>query len=176
MSWFARILGRPSAVQAPARPPAAQLASTTSLPEAVPAAALLEKIGWKKPAMWASVLTPACQKHEIVTRLRLAAFLANTGHETGGGSTLVESLNYSAEALIEKFGRHRITIEQASRLGRTASHPAQQEALANQLYGGEWPRYMMAVRARKRRRWAMSPCRSCATGWCASTPRARTDL
>ena len=90
--------------------------------------------------MWASVLTSACHKHEIVTRLRLAAFLANTGHETNGGSALVESLNYSAEALVSKFGRHRITVEQASQLGRTARHPAQQEALANQLYGGEWGR------------------------------------
>ena len=123
-----------------ARPLAAPLALTTPLPQAVPIATLLEQLGWKKPAMWASVLTPACQKHAIVTRLRLAAFLANTGHETGGGSTLVESLNYSADVLLSKFGRHRITIEQASRLGRTAGHPAQQEALANQLYGGEWGR------------------------------------
>ena len=121
MNWFARIFGRPSAAQAPARPLAAPLALTTSLPEVVPTAALLEQLGWKKPAMWASVLTPACLKHEVVTRLRLAAFLANTGHETNGGSALVESLNYSAEALVSKFGRHRITVEQASKPARTST-------------------------------------------------------
>ena len=108
--------------------------------EAVPTAALLETLGWTKPAMWASVLTPACAEHGITTPLRLAAFLANTGHETGGGAVLVESLNYSAEALIAKFGRHRISVDQARQLGRTSSHPAQQAALANQLYGGEWGR------------------------------------
>lgn len=140
MSWFARMVGWWPAVPNTTAPPAISAAAIVSQLEAVPTAALLEKLVWAKPEMWASVLAPACERHGIVTRLRLAAFLANTGHETGGGSTLVESLNYSAEALIDKFGRHRITIEQASRLGRTASHPAQQEALANQLYGGEWGR------------------------------------
>ena len=134
------MLGKRQTPPAPLSPPIASAASIILKPQAVPTAALLEKLGWSKPAMWASVLAPACAKHEINTRPRLAAFLANIGHETAGGSVLVESLNYSTEALLAKFGRHRITAEQAARLGRNAQHPAQQEALANLLYGGEWGR------------------------------------
>jgi putative chitinase len=53
---------------------------------------------------------------------------------------MTESLNYSVEALIAKFGRHRISIDDARRYGRAPGHPANQEALANILYGGEWGR------------------------------------
>jgi putative chitinase len=53
---------------------------------------------------------------------------------------LSENLNYSAEALAAKFGRHRITLEQCQQFGRTAAHPADREAIANTLYGGEWGR------------------------------------
>jgi putative chitinase len=59
-------------------------------------------------------------------------------HESGGFATLRESLNYSAAALVSLFGRHRISSADAERYGRTASHAADQVALANILYGGEW--------------------------------------
>ena len=37
-----------------------------------------------------------------------------------------------------------------------------------------WRRSTTAGRARRRRVWATSPCRSCGTGWCGSTPRDPT--
>lgn len=70
----------------------------------------------------------------------LAMFLAQMDHESQGMAKKVESLNYAAEALIGKFGRHRISIADANRFGRTAAHPANQNALANILYGGAFGR------------------------------------
>jgi putative chitinase len=61
-------------------------------------------------------------------------------HESGRFTTLQESLNYSATALVSLFGRHRISVADAERYGRTTSHAADQAALASILYGGEWGR------------------------------------
>ena len=60
--------------------------------------------------------------------------------ESAGFSTLVENLNYSVAALISKFGRHRISIAEAQRYGRAPGRPADQQAIANIIYGGEWGR------------------------------------
>ncbi|MGQ0452203.1 glycoside hydrolase family 19 protein [Bacillus sp. SS-TM] len=46
--------------------------------------------------------------------------------------------NYAAENLVPTFGKHRITAQQAAALGRTATQPANQKAIANLVYGGEW--------------------------------------
>lgn len=67
---------------------------------------------------------------------RASLFLGQIHVESGGFSTVVESLNYKASALTSLFGRHRITPEQAQQYGRTADHPANQEMLGNILYGG----------------------------------------
>lgn len=71
---------------------------------------------------------------------RLCMFLAQVGHESNDCKSLSESLNYSADALTKLFGRHRISVDQAIKYGRTSEHPADQEMLANILYGGEWGR------------------------------------
>ncbi|OAH39161.1 glycoside hydrolase family 19 protein [Enterobacter hormaechei] len=39
---------------------------------------------------------------------------------------------------IPTFGSHRITQQQSAALGRTATQPANQKAIANLVYGGEW--------------------------------------
>lgn len=70
----------------------------------------------------------------------LAHWLGQMYVESAGFSVLSESLNYSVEGLLKTFGRHRITEADARKYGRTASQPANQEALANTLYGGEWGR------------------------------------
>lgn len=78
-------------------------------------------------------------KANINTTLRLSHFFAQMKQESG----LVpkrESLNYSVEALIRMFGRHRISIEEANRYGRKPGQKANQVVLANILYGGEWGR------------------------------------
>lgn len=69
-----------------------------------------------------------------------AYVLATPYHETGATfeTDAVESLNYSVEALISKFSRERISVADAQRVGRAAGHPADQEAIANLIYGGPW--------------------------------------
>ncbi len=67
-----------------------------------------------------------------------AMFIAQMGHESTGFTRVVENLNYAAENLVPNFGKHRITEQQAAALGRTAAHPANQRAIANLVYGGEW--------------------------------------
>ena len=89
---------------------------------------------------YAPHLEQACAAHAIATPRRLAHYLAQIGHESRGLSTVVENLNYSVDALLSLFGRHRITVDAATRYGRSTGRPANQEHLANILYGGEWGR------------------------------------
>src|SRR5690606_7538503 len=91
-------------------------------------------------APWVEPTRSACVRWGIDTIREVASFLANINVESTGLTQLTESLNYSTDALIQKFGRHRISVEDARRYGRNAQHPADQEALANILYGGEWGR------------------------------------
>lgn len=71
----------------------------------------------------------------------LAYIMATPHHETGARFTPIsESLNYSVQGLLNTFGRHRISSADANRLGRTSSRPANQEAIANIIYGGDWGR------------------------------------
>lgn len=91
-------------------------------------------------ALWVEPTRSACVRWGIDTIREVASFLANISVESAGLTRLTENLNYSAEALVAKFGRHRISIADAYRYGRTKDHPANQEALANILYGGEWGR------------------------------------
>jgi putative chitinase len=70
----------------------------------------------------------------------LAHFIGQVHHETGGFNSGRESLNYSVNALLSSFGRHRITEADARRLGRTSERSANQQEIANIIYGGEWGR------------------------------------
>mgnify|MGYP005812094703 CR=1 FL=1 len=76
--------------------------------------------------------------------LRLAHALGQQSAETGGFSRLVESMNYSTRGLRAIFGRHRISDEDAERLGRKPGEGglsvARQAEIANLVYGGEWGR------------------------------------
>ena len=70
-----------------------------------------------------------------------AYLLATAHHETGGNmSPKRENLNYSVDGLLKTFGRDRITVEQAKKYGRSGSRPADQQAIANVIYGGAWGR------------------------------------
>jgi putative chitinase len=68
--------------------------------------------------------------------LRLAHFMAQVLHETGGLKIMTESMDYRPDALISLFSRQRISIDDAQRLGRTDAHKADQRGIANILYGG----------------------------------------
>lgn len=109
-------------------------------------------------------IAPAAAKYsdELVKQMKAAGimdnvkrasmFLGQVHTESGGFRTVVESLNYSADAILKTFGRHRISEADAKKFGRIdaevrkrtgwklADQPAHQNALANILYGGEWGR------------------------------------
>jgi len=65
-------------------------------------------------------------------------FLATVFYESNYLQNLAESLNYTCDALLKRFGRHRISYEDAMRYGRTPTRSANQIAIANCLYGGKW--------------------------------------
>lgn len=79
-------------------------------------------------------------KYSINTPLRIAHFLAQAAHESADFTDFTESLNYTPQGLIDTFGTSRISVAQANLYGRTAQHKANQEAIANIVYGGEWGR------------------------------------
>lgn len=77
--------------------------------------------------------------YEINTPLRMAHFLAQTGHESGDFKVVEENLNYKTTALTAMFGS-RITADQANKVGRNdaTGQKADQSAIANIIYGGAW--------------------------------------
>lgn len=91
-------------------------------------------------AEWVEPTRAACAHWGIDTLREIASFLANINVESAGLTRLTENLNYSTEALIAKFGRHRISIADAKKYGRNDAHPAHQEMIANLIYGGEFGR------------------------------------
>jgi putative chitinase len=70
----------------------------------------------------------------------LAHFLGQVHHETGGFTSGRENLNYTVNSLLTSFGRHRISEQDARRFGRGTEKPADQVAIANAIYGGDWGR------------------------------------
>ncbi|MDM9068697.1 glycoside hydrolase family 19 protein, partial [Citrobacter koseri] len=89
-------------------------------------------------ARWFPHIDTAMKEFGITAPLDQSMFIAQMGHESGGYEKLVESLNYADDRLVPVFGKHRITAQQAAALGRTATQPANQKAIANLVYGGEW--------------------------------------
>lgn len=84
-------------------------------------------------------LEGTCQAYGITTPKRISGFLSQIGVESAGLTTLVENLNYSVEALLTKFPR-RISEADARKVGRTPYQKANQEGIANLIYGGAWGR------------------------------------
>jgi len=92
----------------------------------------------QQAGVFVPVLNTAMGRFQIITTQRIAAFLAQIGHESGQLTHVVEGMNYAATALIVKFGRDRISLDDANRYGRTANQTANQQAIANCIYGGAW--------------------------------------
>lgn len=87
-------------------------------------------------------LRTGMERYDINTALRVSHFLAQMAVESGGFTTVEESLNYREDRIIPLFGAHRISAADAAKFGRSidGKRPAHQNALANILYGGEWGR------------------------------------
>jgi putative chitinase len=77
---------------------------------------------------WVDSLNKVCEKYEINTPERIAGFLSQVGHESGGFKFIVENLNYSAGALMSVFGKYFPTLELAQKYER------QPEKIANRVY------------------------------------------
>lgn len=91
------------------------------------------------PDVWAPVLDAACMAVNL-RHSELPMLLAQLGHESLGFNRLQENLNYSVDGLLKTFSRHRISEADARRYGRAPGRPANQKAIANIIYGGEWGR------------------------------------
>lgn len=79
-------------------------------------------------ADWYDVLQQELPKFEINTKDRIAAFLAQCGHESLDFTVLQENLNYSAERLLQVFPKY------FSSLGEARLYERRPELIANKVY------------------------------------------
>jgi putative chitinase len=77
---------------------------------------------------WCDALNKILPDYGIDTPERVAAFIAQCGHESGSFKFLKENLNYRAESLMRTWPRHFPTIEIANQYAR------QPERIANRAY------------------------------------------
>lgn len=82
----------------------------------------------KNPNDTTKALNVILPKYGITTKERLAAFLAQTGHESGSFNTLKENLNYSAEGLCKVWPKRFPTLAEAKEYHRNP------EKIANKVY------------------------------------------
>jgi putative chitinase len=79
---------------------------------------------------WFEALCEILPDYEINTVPRVAAFLAQTAHESGGYRAIKENLNYKAESLCKVWPRYFPNIDVARQYAQ------QPEKIANRAYGG----------------------------------------
>jgi len=90
----------------------------------------LESLKGHVPDNIIAQLPDTMAKFELNTPLRLAHFLAQAGHESGGFKVLNENLNYGAKGLRSIFGKYFPTDAKALEYERKP------EKIANLVYGG----------------------------------------
>lgn len=100
--------------------------------------------GVKDPDKWLDAVVQTCQEFEINTPERVAAFVAQTSHESGGYTMLSENLNYRAATLaacwpnrFAVLGADKKPIKENGKLVPTAvanSIAGKPELIANLVY------------------------------------------
>ena len=90
----------------------------------------LDKLKGHIPDAVIAMIPAVAQKFQIDSALRLAHFLAQCGHESGGFRLTKENLNYSAKGLMGIFKKYFPTEALANQYAR------QPEKIANKVYGG----------------------------------------
>jgi putative chitinase len=109
-----------------------------------PDSPLLLAVGVKDPAKWLQAVIDTCVEFEINTPQRIAGFLAQTSHESGGYTMLTENLNYRAATLaacwpnrFAVMGADKKPIKENGKLVPTAvanSIAGKPELIANLVY------------------------------------------
>jgi putative chitinase len=79
------------------------------------------------PQEWVTAMESVLPAHNINTTDRIASFIAQCGHESGGWTVFEENLNYSSLALTSIFGKY-FTKELADQYARKP------EKIANRVY------------------------------------------
>ena len=92
------------------------------------------------PQEYALAIEQACIRYRIASTLQKAHFIAQMKVESNDFTAVEENLNYSVEALLANFGRHRISEADARKYGRAPGRPADRQMIANLIYGGEFGR------------------------------------
>jgi putative chitinase len=90
----------------------------------------LDKLKGHIPDSVIAQIPGVMEKFEINTPLRLAHFLAQCGHESGGFRLVKENLNYSAKGLMGIFKKYFPNEALAKQYERKP------EKIANKVYGG----------------------------------------
>jgi putative chitinase len=80
---------------------------------------------------WHKALSQLLPDYEINTPQRIAAFIAQCSHESGGFTALKENLNYKPATLRKLFGKYFPTDALAEEY---CAKPNKQEAIANRIY------------------------------------------
>jgi putative chitinase len=80
---------------------------------------------------WHHALEQLLPDYDINTPQRIAAFVAQCAHESGGFTAIKENLNYKAPTLRKLFSKYFPNDEIAALY---ASKPNKQEAIANRIY------------------------------------------
>jgi putative chitinase len=119
-STWAKIMGESAAAPTP----------IVSTPIASVGGLKLDKLKGHIPDAVISMIPAVAQKFQIDSALRLAHFLAQCGHESGGFRLTKENLNYSAKGLNGIFKKYFPTLESA------LPYERKPEKIANKVYGG----------------------------------------
>jgi putative chitinase len=120
---WAKIMGEPIAAQAAPTP---QPVASTPAPQV--AGLKLDKLKGHVPQVVIDSIPEVASKFGINTPLRVAHFLAQCGHESGGFRVTQENLNYSAKGLNGIFRKYFPTEAAA------ASYARQPQKIANKVY------------------------------------------
>jgi putative chitinase len=112
----------------------------------MPTIANLQAAKVKNPEKWIDAVVATCQEFEIDTPQRIAGFLAQTSHESGGYTMLSENLNYRAATLaacwpnrFAVLGADKKPVKENGKLVPTAvanSIAGKPELIANLVYSG----------------------------------------
>ena len=111
--------------------PVVAIPAVATVPVSIPSSSFkLDKLKGHIPDAVLAQIPDTAAKFNITNPLRLAHFLAQCGHESGGWRATSENLNYSSKGLMGIFGKYFPTLALAEQYARKP------EAIASRVYGG----------------------------------------